>query len=220
MFVCKGVLSNNHESGKRSVRRKKRLSAQGHAPLPCFVGWKASFVDVCCLPAPPTGHQLKPVRALPNPPFRRPVGRCWCIVYANGSKTVRAFLLFLLLGCFVHCPYIYIYMYASMLHLDVAFHTRLTLHTGLDATLCYAADVARGGGGWGGGGHVDVPVTLHTGLDATLCYAGDVARGGGGLGWGGHVDVPVTLHTGLDATLCYAGDVARGGGGLGWGGAC
>ena len=24
-----------------------------------------------------TGHQLKPVRALPNPPFRRPVGRCW-----------------------------------------------------------------------------------------------------------------------------------------------
>ena len=33
-----------------------------------------------------------------------------------------------------------------MLHLDVAFHTyRLTLHTGLDATLCYAGDVARGG---------------------------------------------------------------------------
>ena len=77
------------------------------------------------------------------------------------------------------------------------------------------------GGGWGGVGHVDVPVTLHTGLDATLCYAGDVARGGGG-GWGGggHVDVPVTLHTGLDATFCYAGDVAWGGGGLGWGGAC
>ena len=31
------------------------------------------------IPAPPTGHQLKPVRALPNPPFRRPVGRCWYI---------------------------------------------------------------------------------------------------------------------------------------------
>ena len=74
-------------------------------------------------------------------------------------------------------------MYASMLHLDVASHTyRLTLHTGLDAMLCYAGDVARG---WGGGGHVDVPVTLHTGLDATLCYAGDVARGGGGVGVGG-----------------------------------
>ena len=87
----------------------------------------------------------------------------------------------------MHFP-IYIYMYASMLHLDIAFHTyrRLTLHTGLDATLCYAGDVARGGGGgWGGGGHVDVPVTLHTGLDATLCYAGDVARRGGGWGGGG-----------------------------------
>ena len=71
-------------------------------------------------------------------------------VYANGSKTVRAFLRFLLLGCFVHFP---IYMYASMLHLDVAFHTyRLTLHTGLDATLRYAGDVARGGGGVGVGG--------------------------------------------------------------------
>ena len=75
-------------------------------------------------------------------------------------------------------------------HVDVP----VTLHTGLDATLCYAGDVARGGGG-----HVDVRCT-----------------GWGGLGWGGHVDVPVTLHTGLDATLCYAGDVARGGGG--WGG--
>ena len=43
-------------------------------------------------------------------------------------------------------------------HVDVP----VTLHTGLDATLCYAGDVARGGGGgWGGGGHVDVPVTLH-----------------------------------------------------------
>ena len=41
------------------------------------------------------------------------------------------------------------------------------------------------GGGWDGGGHVDVPVTLRTGLDATLCYAVDVARGGGGLWWGG-----------------------------------
>ena len=41
------------------------------------------------------------------------------------------------------------------------------------------------GGGWGGVGHVDVPVTLHTGLDATLCYAGDVARGRGGVGVGG-----------------------------------
>ena len=61
----------------------------------------------------------------------------------------------------------------------------MTLRTGLDATLCYAVDVARGGGGWGGGRHVDVPVTLHTGLDATLCYAGDVARGGGGVGVGG-----------------------------------
>ena len=61
----------------------------------------------------------------------------------------------------------------------------MTLHTGLDATLCYAGDVARGGGGWDGGGHVDVPVTLRTGLDATLCYAVDVARGGGGLWWGG-----------------------------------
>ena len=50
----------------------------------------------------------------------------------------------------MHFP---IYMYASMLHLDVAFHTyRLTLHTGLDATLCYAGDVARGGGGVGVGG--------------------------------------------------------------------
>ena len=84
-------------------------------------------------------------------------------------------------GCF--CALSHIYMYASMLHLDVAFHTyRLTLHTGLDAMLCYAGDVARG---WGGGGHVDVPVTLHTGLDATLRYAGDVARGGGGVGVGG-----------------------------------
>ena len=83
----------------------------------------------------------------------------------------------------MHFP---IYMYASMWHLDVAFHTyRLALHTGLDATLCYAGDVARGGGGWGGGGHVDVRVTLHTGLDATLRYAGDVARGGGvGVGGG------------------------------------
>ena len=36
----------------------------------------------------------------------------------------------------------------------------------------------RVGGGWGGGGHVDVPVTLHTGLDATLCYAVDVAVAG------------------------------------------
>ena len=50
----------------------------------------------------------------------------------------------------MHFP---IYMYASMLHLDVAFHTyRLTLHTGLDATLCYAGDVALGGGGLGWGG--------------------------------------------------------------------
>ena len=73
-----------------------------------------------------------------------------CHVFANGSKTVRAFLRFLLLGCFVQFP---IYMYASMLHLDVAFHTyRLTLHTGLDATLCYAGDVALGGGGLGWGG--------------------------------------------------------------------
>ena len=42
-------------------------------------------------------------------------------------------------------------------HVDVP----ATLHTGLDATLCYAGDVARGGGGLGWGGHVDVPVTLH-----------------------------------------------------------
>ena len=28
----------------------------------------------------------------------------------------------------------------------------MTLHTGLDATLCYAGDVARGGGGVGVGG--------------------------------------------------------------------
>ena len=41
-----------------------------------------------------------------------------------------------------------IYMYASMLHLDVAFHTyRLTLHTGLDATLCYMLVTLRGVGG-------------------------------------------------------------------------
>ena len=33
-------------------------------------------------------------------------------------------------------------------HVDV----RVTLHTGLDATLCYAGDVARGGGGLGWGG--------------------------------------------------------------------
>ena len=41
-----------------------------------------------------------------------------------------------------------IYIYAAMFHLDVAFHTyrRLTLCIGLDATLCYVGDVARGGG--------------------------------------------------------------------------
>ena len=33
-------------------------------------------------------------------------------------------------------------------HVDVP----VTLHTGLDATLCYAVDVARGGGGLGWGG--------------------------------------------------------------------
>ena len=42
--------------------------------VPCDLTNSVYTTDLKSLPAPPTSHQLKPVRALPNPPFRRPVG--------------------------------------------------------------------------------------------------------------------------------------------------
>ena len=153
-------------------------------------------------------------------------------VYANGSKTVRAFLRFSLAGCLEHFQ-----MHVCMYVLRICeLHTPWMLRFGMGW---------RWGWGWVGWEHVYVHVNLHTpwmlrcssscevaqASDATLWYGLGLGSGGAGacsrscevahvsdatpwyglgvgLGGVGHVHVHVKLHTSV---------MLRPGMGWGWG---
>ena len=70
-----GTAVGGEDAGGEEVADVLRSSPRGWRGEEDTVGTGTSY-----LPAPPTGHQLLGPN---NPPFRRPVGRCWYIAVSS-----------------------------------------------------------------------------------------------------------------------------------------